>query len=111
VRLRCSGHLPPSFIDFVITRGHASGVIIAGCRPGDCHYRLGGQWARERFAATRDPRLRARVPHERFVQVWSGIAGKRELERALKQLQARLAGLGLYRRAEAAPAQTAVDNA
>ena len=111
VRLRCSGHLPPSFIDFVITRGHASGVIIAGCRPGDCHYRLGGQWARERFAATRDPRLRARVPHERFVQVWSGIAGKRELERALKQLQARLAGLGLYRRAEAAPAQPAVDNA
>jgi coenzyme F420-reducing hydrogenase delta subunit/ferredoxin len=107
VRLRCSGQLPPSFIDFVITRAHADGVIIAGCRVGDCHYRLGGGWARERIAAVRDPRLRARVPRSRLALAWAGAAGLRDLERVLAQLRERLHALGPYRRAEAMAAQQA----
>ena len=105
VRLRCSGQLPPSFIDFVITRAHADGVIVAGCRAGDCHYRLGGQWARARLAATRDPQLRARVPRARFEQVWVGSSGGNQLQQALAQLRERLRTLGAYRRAEATAAR------
>ncbi|UCH52716.1 MAG: hydrogenase iron-sulfur subunit [Pseudomonadota bacterium] len=98
VRLRCSGQLPPAFIDFALTRGHVDGVLIAGCRPGDCHYRLGGQWARARIAATRDPQLRARVPRERLELLWSGMSGLAKLERTLAALRARLVPLGSYQR-------------
>jgi len=111
VRLRCSGQLPPAFIDFVITRGHADGVIIAGCRAGDCHYRLGGQWTRDRLAATRDPQLRARVPRARLVEVWAGTTGRRAVERALEKLREQLATLGPYRRAEASAASEVSDDA
>ncbi len=111
VRLRCSGHLPPAFIDFVISRGHADGVIIAGCRPGDCHYRLGGDWARARIAALRDPHLRARVPHERLAQVWAGSTGGGELKRVLATFRERLGELGLYRRAPAATTEAVTHDA
>jgi coenzyme F420-reducing hydrogenase delta subunit/ferredoxin len=99
VRLRCAAQLPPAFIDFVITRGHADGVLITGCRPGDCHYRLGVAWTGERLAATRDPRLRARVPRERIAAAWCGLTGERVLARSLTVLRERLRSLGPYRRA------------
>lgn len=103
VRVRCSGHLPPPFIDFVITRGYADGVLIAGCRPGDCHYRLGGDWARERIAGTRDPRLRARVPHDRLALAWLGATGGAGLAREIATLRARLTAMGPYRRSGSTP--------
>jgi ferredoxin/coenzyme F420-reducing hydrogenase delta subunit len=99
VRLRCAAQLPPAFIDFVITRGLASGVLLTGCRPGDCHYRLGVAWTGERLARTRDPRLRARVPHERIATAWCGHTGERELGQTLAAFRARLTDLGPYRRA------------
>jgi ferredoxin/coenzyme F420-reducing hydrogenase delta subunit len=111
VRLRCSGHLPPPFIDFVIARGHAGGVIIAGCRVGDCHYRLGGEWARARIDGARDPHLRSRVPRERLVQVWAGDTGERELAHALAALRERLITLGPYRRVATPVAREAVHDA
>jgi coenzyme F420-reducing hydrogenase delta subunit len=98
VKLRCAAQLPPAFIDFVITRGHADGVLLAGCRPGDCHYRLGVSWTDQRLAAARDPRLRARVPRERIATAWCGHAGEQELGRVMAVFRERLTGLGPYRR-------------
>ena len=40
IRLPCVGMLPPSFVDFALSRGYADGVMIAGCPEGDCHHRL-----------------------------------------------------------------------
>lgn len=63
--------LPPSFLEYA-TRLGAVGAVIAGCREGDCEYRLGDQWVRERILGTREPRLRAAAPRDRIAVVWAG---------------------------------------
>lgn len=93
LRLNCVGMLPPSFVDFVLSRGHADGVLLAGCAADACEYRLGIRWTEERLARTRDPRLRARVPAARVETCWAGAAGAARLRTALHAFRERLAAL------------------
>ncbi len=71
VRLECMAQLPPAFVDWVLSRGLADGIVLAGCRAGDCQYRFGMRWTRQRLERERDPRLRKRVPGERIALAWS----------------------------------------
>jgi len=103
IRVRCSGAVPPAFIDFVISRGHADGVIIAGCRVDDCQHRLGVKWTQARLARERDPYLRTRVPAERLRALWLGSSGRHRLATELSRFRASLEPLGPYRRAHAEP--------
>ena len=105
LELPCVGNLPPSFLDFVIMRGHAEGVLLGGCRDGDCHYRLGIPWTEQRLAGERDPFLRRRVPRERIAVCWSGPTRQGWLQQELAAFQARLRVLGPVRREH--PAETA----
>ena len=59
ISLPCSGMLPPSFTEFTLRHG-AAGVVVASCGEHTCHFRLGGQWTRERLQGQREPALRAR---------------------------------------------------
>jgi ferredoxin/coenzyme F420-reducing hydrogenase delta subunit len=69
ITLPCVAALPPSFIDFALSRNLADGVAISGCADGDCFYRLGGDWMQQRIDGDRDPYLRRRVDRER-VRHW-----------------------------------------
>ena len=40
VRVMCSGRVDPEFVIQALKEG-ASGVLILGCHPGDCHYKRG----------------------------------------------------------------------
>ena len=77
VPVPCIGMLPPSFLDFVLARGHADGVLLAGCRSGECHFRLGDRYTEERIAGRRDPALRERVPRDRIGVSWRGVVERR----------------------------------
>ncbi|NOZ82695.1 MAG: hydrogenase iron-sulfur subunit [Euryarchaeota archaeon] len=55
--LRCIGMLHPSAVEEAIDAG-AEKVIIAGCKLGDCRYRLGNLWMQERLSGRRAPVLR-----------------------------------------------------
>ena len=66
VTLPCVAALPPSFIDFALSRNLADGVAVSGCADGDCYYRLGGDWMQQRIDGQRDPYLRKRVDRERL---------------------------------------------
>ncbi len=92
VRLRCIGQLPPSFIDYVLSRGLADGIVLTGCADNSCHARKGVAWTNARLAGDRDPQLRARVPRERLRVVWAGHGGRRALERLIGRFAADLAG-------------------
>jgi quinol-cytochrome oxidoreductase complex cytochrome b subunit/coenzyme F420-reducing hydrogenase delta subunit len=70
VEVRCMAQLPPSFIDYVLSRDLADGVFLAGCEGGDCQFRLGATWTEQRLARQRDPRLRKRVIGERIALGW-----------------------------------------
>lgn len=91
VSLRCVGQLPPSFIDYVLSRNIADGVIVAGCAEGSCHARFGVEWTKARLARTRDPHLRERVPKERLRELWAGRLGGAELEALIARFSNELA--------------------
>jgi coenzyme F420-reducing hydrogenase delta subunit len=91
--LPCIGMLPPSFIDFMLSREHVDGVVLTGCRPGDCHHRFGNLWMIDRLSRTRDPHLRWRVPGQRVRTVWSGVTGTPQLVKTVADLHADLPDL------------------
>ena len=93
VRLPCIAMLPPAFIDFLISRRHVEGVFLSGCRDGDCYYRLGIPWTRQRIAGERDPYLRKRVPRERLATGWVAMERPRALRAELEAFRERLGKL------------------
>ncbi|MDH3658493.1 MAG: cytochrome b N-terminal domain-containing protein [Alphaproteobacteria bacterium] len=90
IRLPCIGHLPPAFIDYVLSRKLADGVFLTGCAEGACQHRFGIAWTEARIAGERDPHLRKRVPKERLETFWVGPGGELELTAALDAFAADL---------------------
>jgi quinol-cytochrome oxidoreductase complex cytochrome b subunit/Fe-S-cluster-containing hydrogenase component 2/coenzyme F420-reducing hydrogenase delta subunit len=70
VEVICLGQLPPSYIDFVLSRDHGDGVLLLGCQDGDCNYRHGADWTAQRAGRERDPRLRRRVDDTKVACAW-----------------------------------------
>ena len=90
VRIPCIGMLPPAFIDYVLSRGLADGVMLSGCSEGECHHRHGVRWTGQRLGRTRDPMLRKRVPLERIETVWAGPVEGWTRRRGIAEFAARL---------------------
>ena len=70
VPLVCMGQLPPSFIDFILSRGLSDGVLMDGCGPDACQYRTGADWTDQRINRERDPNLRKRVDNALIAMAW-----------------------------------------
>jgi coenzyme F420-reducing hydrogenase delta subunit len=88
--LACIGQLPPSYIDYVLSRDLADGVLLTGCAEGVCIHRFGIAWTEARLAGQRDPHLRARVPRERLTTLWLGRHQAAELTQAIAGFTERL---------------------
>ncbi|MDH3265434.1 MAG: hydrogenase iron-sulfur subunit, partial [Gammaproteobacteria bacterium] len=93
ITMPCIAMLPPSFIDFVLSRGLADGVMLAGCAEGDCYYRLGGEWSRGRVAGERDPYLRKRVDRDRLCLSWLPTGSRRRRASTLAEFRTALGKL------------------
>ncbi len=89
----CTASLPPSFIDYVLSRRLAEGVMLTGCSGGACEYRFGALWTEARIAGQRDPYLRARVPRERLRLVAASPSERKRLAAALAAFKTDLAQL------------------
>jgi ferredoxin/coenzyme F420-reducing hydrogenase delta subunit len=70
IEVACMGQLPPSIVDFVLSRDHADGVLLLGCEDGDCNYRLGAEWTEQRIGRRRDPQLRRRIDLSKVALGW-----------------------------------------
>ena len=90
LRLPCIASLPPSYIDYTLSRGLAAGVFLAGCRKEDCYHRFGVDWMEARIARERDPGLRGRVPRERIGHAWLAEDDAASLTRRVEAFQAGL---------------------
>jgi ferredoxin/coenzyme F420-reducing hydrogenase delta subunit len=90
VTLPCVAMLPPSFLDFVLSRRHADGVLLSGCAEHDCFERLGDQWTEQRIANERDPNLRSRVPRDRVAVSWNNPTRHGTLVESLAQFRRHL---------------------
>ena len=91
--LPCIGMLPPAFIDYVLRGARVDGVMVVGCREGDCQYRLGIRWTELRFARQRVPHLRQRVPLQRVEFCWASVQDGERARTALATLRTRIAQL------------------
>jgi len=107
ITLPCIGMLPPSLIDYVLSRNLADGVMLTGCPAGSCRNRCGTRWTEERLDGRRDPVLRARVPRNRLALCWVEADERLRLQQELGQFILRLEELPTRYRDQ--PAQRAAE--
>ncbi|HEY5702326.1 MAG TPA: cytochrome b N-terminal domain-containing protein [Gammaproteobacteria bacterium] len=86
----CIGMLPPSFIDFILSRNIADGLFLTGCKAGSCYHRFGINWTEQRIAGERDPFLRDRVPRERISCYWAGKINRKQLLQEITRFREKL---------------------
>ncbi len=89
VDIICVAQLPPAFLDFILNRDLADGVVLAGCGGGECLYRFGELWTSLRVERQRDPRLRKRVDTQKIALTWqdpwSGLSDVSSVVAALRK--------------------------
>ena len=86
----CVGYVQPRTIQRALKLG-ASGVLIAGCRMGDCRYREGNAWVEQRLAGARRPSLDPdRVDPARVRAAWLAAAQTNALKQELDRFEADL---------------------
>jgi len=91
--LPCIAMLPPTFIEYALREGYMDGVLLTGCRDGDCLHRMGVSWTVDRLAAEREPRLRSRVKRERIRESWASCSDLDLLAMELRSFRADLSKL------------------
>jgi len=70
IEVTCMGQIPPSYLDYTLSRGFADGIALTACADGDCRYRFGSQWTEQRIERIRDPQLRKRIDASKIAMVW-----------------------------------------
>ncbi len=93
VSLPCSGALPPSFTDFVARNPAVLGVVISGCHEGDCFYRKGSEWSRQRMEGERMPHLRTGIGKHKVTMCTAGTFEKARLLERLESFRTSLLAL------------------
>ncbi|WP_202318363.1 CoB-CoM heterodisulfide reductase HdrA2 [Archaeoglobus neptunius] len=76
VRVLCSGRVDPEWVLRALKKG-VDGVIIAGCRLGECHFKYGNYKAKSRFEALREALNEVGIEPERVRCIWHS-AGEAE---------------------------------
>jgi F420-non-reducing hydrogenase iron-sulfur subunit len=77
IRVMCSGRVDPVLVVTALLHG-ADGVLVAGCHPGDCHYREGNYYARRRFALLKKTFETLGLESDRMMLAWvSASEGQR----------------------------------
>ncbi|KAB2917394.1 MAG: hydrogenase iron-sulfur subunit [Hyphomicrobiaceae bacterium] len=107
VEVPCVAMVPPSLIDYAISRNLADGVVVAGCAERACYNRLGVAWSEQRFARQRNPYLRARVPRERLATIWASPTEKGRFAHELAAFASAVASLPPSQRSPEAPPEDA----
>ncbi|MBI2298095.1 MAG: hydrogenase iron-sulfur subunit [Armatimonadetes bacterium] len=93
LRFPCSGMIKPALAQLALEEGW-DGVLVVGCAVGDCHFREGNLFARERFRGDRAPNKFRRMDQRRVALLWRAIPeGDRFLE-TVREFNAQLVELG-----------------
>jgi len=109
VRLMCSGRLDPTFVLKAFASG-ADGVLMTGCWPADCHYRIQNVKALRRFELLQRVLEQLGIEPERFQRFYASAAEGPQLAAAFTRMiedVRPLGPLGWGRVPEVAPEETA----
>ncbi len=93
VRLMCSGRLDPTFVLRAFADG-ADAVIVTGCWPADCHYRIQNVKALRRFILLRRVLAELGIEPERLQRFYASAAEGRQLADELARIVEQVRALG-----------------
>jgi len=93
VRVMCTGRIDPSFVLKAFAEG-ADGVLVAGCHPGDCHYKEGNYRVIRRTALLQKLLDQMGIEPERFRLEWVSAAEGVKWARVVKEMSESLEALG-----------------
>ncbi|MGZ6313809.1 MAG: hydrogenase iron-sulfur subunit [Candidatus Limnocylindrales bacterium] len=93
VRLMCSGRLDPMFVLRAFASG-ADAVVMTGCWPEDCHYRVQNVKALRRFQLLRRVLERLGIEPARLQLVWASAAEGDRLAREIGRVVEEVRALG-----------------
>jgi len=93
VRVMCSGRVDPCFI-LEAFRSGADGVLVAGCRPGDCHYLTGNYKAQRRILLLQRVLEQLGIEPERLRWEWISSSEGDRFATIIKDMTERLRELG-----------------
>ena len=93
VRLMCSGRVDPTFVLRAYADG-ADGVVLTGCWPTDCHYRLQNVKALRRFILLRRVLEGLGIEPARFQRVYASAAEGQQLAAAFERITEEVRALG-----------------
>lgn len=93
VRVLCSGRVDPQHVLEAFARG-ADGVLILGCRPGECRYREGNLHAMKRTALLRRLLEPLGVAPERLGLTWVAAGEGRRYAETVREMVLSLRRLG-----------------
>jgi F420-non-reducing hydrogenase iron-sulfur subunit len=85
VRLMCSGRLDPTFVLKAFASG-ADGVLMTGCWPADCHYRIQNVKALRRFELLRRVLEQLGIEPARFQRFYASAAEGQQLADAFTRM-------------------------
>jgi coenzyme F420-reducing hydrogenase delta subunit len=87
VILPCSGMVKPTQMELALSKG-ADATFVCGCAMGDCHYRLGNVFIKERLEGERNPKLRKTTDKRRVGMFFLTMKDRRPFLDALAQFKA-----------------------
>jgi len=93
IRLMCSGRVEPAFILNAFENG-VDGVLVAGCHPGDCHYRAGNNYAEKRVEKTKKLLDLLGIGSDRLRLEWISAAEGEKFASVIKDFTEKLRSKG-----------------
>ncbi len=93
IRLMCSGRLDPLFVLKAFASG-ADAVVMTGCWPADCHYRVQNTKALRRFELLSRVLVALGLEKQRFQRVYASAAEGQQLADAFTRIVEEVRALG-----------------
>jgi len=93
IRFMCSGRVEPDFIFRAFESG-ADGVIVSGCKLGECHYKTGNEKAKERVEMTHKLMEKLGMKPDRVQTTWLTAAEARKFASVMNEFYDQIKKLG-----------------
>jgi F420-non-reducing hydrogenase iron-sulfur subunit len=93
IKVMCSGRVDPVLVTTALLHG-ADGVLVAGCHPGDCHYRKGNYYARRRFTILKKTLETLGLDSERVALAWVSASEGPRFSRVTNEFAKKIKQLG-----------------
>jgi F420-non-reducing hydrogenase iron-sulfur subunit len=93
VRVMCSGRVDPELVIQALKEG-ASGVLILGCHPGDCHYKKGNYKALRRTHLLKNTLKQLGIEEERVRLDWVAAGEGERFAKVANEMAETIKNLG-----------------